>query len=559
MKTKTLSDIMTSVARSTEITESKRRATLSALRVVARCVGREPGDIVGTPAALQKDLAAANYIAAGLTKRRWTNIRCFTLRALRISGAHIADSRIKHAVYLEEWKALRRAIAVPTILIGLSRFMNYCSMNNIKPNEVNEAAFIAFRDQLENHSIIRNPIPVFRRTCRLWDRAGEMVPGWPSHRTKLAKHHRGYSLEWSAFPTFFQEDVEAFLNHGGNQDVFSDDYAPSVRPATTVGRRSLIRQYASALVASGIPAQEIGRLADLVTVERVQIILRFFAARRGGKANASVYSTACLLRTIARTWVKNYSDHPKISMICKNMSRNLRLKRKGMAPRNTKRLRPFNDEPNIDKLLSLPAKLMRLASQLDTGSPHAARLAMVAAAIEILLFAPIRRKNLVEMQIGENLIMPPEGEQSHATVAFAAEEVKNENPIDILLPAASTSLVRRYIKEFRPSLSCGPSPLLFPNKGGEMRNKGGFSVAVTDTILEHTGLEMHVHLFRHFSMKILEKHRPGSAEIGRRLLGHYSIQTTLAAYSENRTADAHRLYEELIESRRAAFDPKVDS
>jgi integrase len=545
---KTLADIMGSVSRAPDLREHRRRGILSALRTVARCLNKVPSDIPGYPGALQKELAEANYLQAGLSKRRWTNVRSLTLTALRVSGANIMPSRWQHSTFSPAWFALRQTCPSHYHLVGLSRFMNFCSSRGVEPAHVDVGTFEQFRENIEN-SLVRNSDLIYRATCRLWDSAHRVSDAWPAFRINLAPLPRQYSLDWSAFPKSLQKDVEAFLSHGGNRDVLSDDYAPSVKPATTIGRRKALRQMATALANSGKPVNEITKLGILVKPDNAKEILRFFLNRTSGQATEAIYSHACLLRTVARTWVKNVPDYAKLDKLCRNIS-SASEKSKGMKPRNRARLRQFDSESNIAALLGLSEKLFRLARQQDIGSTAALNYAMYAVAIEILIVAPMRIKNLVNLDLEKNVILPRDDRHGRVVLTVEGEDVKNGMPLEFELPESSSAMIIAYLREFRPRISSNPSKWLFPNVRGERRNTVGFGAQISTIIARHTGIEMNPHLFRHFAVKLIEQSRPGSAELARRLLAHTSIATTINSYSENKTAIAHKHYEELIQAKR---------
>jgi integrase len=551
---KTLEDIMGSVSSSPNLREHQRRTIMSALRTVARCLGKPPSDIPGQVGALQKELATANFLQAGISRQRWSNARSLTLKALGVSGAKIMPSRWKHSTFTPAWYELRRACASRYHEVGLSRFMNYCSSNGIEPEAVDGATFAAFRRDLEEQSIIPNPAKVFGATCRLWDSADRHIKGWPAFKIKLAPLPRGYSLDWSTFPKAFQDDVEAFLSHGANRDILSEDFAPSVARATTICRRKNLQQMATALAASGVPVVDIQTLADLVQPDHAREILQFFLNRAGGKATDAIYTRACLLRTVARMWVKHVPDHPKLDKMCRNISRAC-PKRAGMTERNRTRLRQFDDEKNNAALLGFPAELMRMVRQQDVGTKACLSYATYALAIEILTVAPIRIKNLVDLKIGSNVILPKADRDGRVFLTIGSEEVKNSMDIEFEMPKAASAMILQYINEFRPRISDTPSQWLFPNYQGERRNTVSFGAQISVLFYRHTGLEMNPHLFRGYALKQIELDRPGSAELGRRLLGHHSIATTIRSYSENKTSVAHKHYEDLIESKRRELVP----
>jgi site-specific recombinase XerD len=85
------------------------------------------------------------------------------------------------------------------------------------------------------------------------------------------------------------------------------------------------------------------------------------------------------------------------------------------------------------------------------------------------------------------------------------------------LPVSTSKMIMSYLEDFRPKISATASDWLFPNSRGERRNVVGFSHQISVLIDRHADLEMHVHLFRHFALKLLEEDDPNSVELGRRL------------------------------------------
>jgi hypothetical protein len=86
------------------------------------------------------------------------------------------------------------------------------------------------------------------------------------------------------------------------------------------------------------------------------------------------------------------------------------------------RLRPFNEKENVSALLALPQELMRQARRHRNAQRGAVR-AQLALAIEILLMAPIRMRNLVNLDIERDLVRSVRGGALH--IVIAAEEVKS--------------------------------------------------------------------------------------------------------------------------------------
>jgi integrase len=546
---KTLEDIMGSVERSPNLREHQRRSMLSALRAVARCLGKPPAEITAQPAALQKELATANYLQAGITKKRWTNVRSLTLGALRIAGAKIMPSRWERSKFSHAWSELRRGCPSQRYLIGLSRFMNHCSNIGIEPGDVDAAVFANFRQEMEKQSLVRNPAIVYGRICRLWDQASATIDGWPAFKAGAPAAVRGYSLEWSTFLQSFRDDVEAFLTQKAERNIFSDKYVRPVKPATTLGRRKMLRQMATALTVSGVPAAEITSLSTLVQPKHAEAILLFFIDRAGEQLKESIYTHACLLRTIARHWVKNV-EHSELDAAARNIARELK-KNQGMKHRNRVRLRQFNNPRNEEALLDLPARLMRLARQEDIGGKASMQLATYAVAIEILTIQPMRIKNLVGLDLERNVIISKDKRYNRVFLSVDGEDVKNGVAIDRELSPSTSAMIRTYLEEFRPRISATPSKWLFPNPSGQQRNIVGFGAQMSTMIKRHTGLDVHPHLFRALAVRFIEQDDQGAMEVARRLLGHRHIETTIRSYSEGDNTAAQKHYGNLIDSKRA--------
>jgi hypothetical protein len=85
---------------------------------------------------------------------------------------------------------------------------------------------------------------------------------------------------------------------------------------------------------------------------------------------------------------------------------------------------------------------MRQARRHRNAQRGAVR-AQLAVAIEILLMAPIRMRNLVNLDIERNLVRSVRGGALH--IVIGAEEVKNREFLEHPLPSESAALIDTYI------------------------------------------------------------------------------------------------------------------
>ena len=305
-----------------------------------------------------------------------------------------------------------------------------------------------------------------------------------------------------------------------------------------------MRAFASAVVRMGQDPATLTSLSDLVEIETFKTGLRFLLGREDGTSTTAIADVATVLKAVARHHVRVAPDHLERMG---GIVRRLATARPGLTETNRNRLRPFDDRQNIGALLLLPAELMRRARR-HPNAQRGAVLAQMAVAIEVLLMAPIRMSNLVNIDVKRHLVRS--GRNGALHIVIGADEVKNREPLEYPLPSESIDLLERYLREFRPLLTAGENTALFPGVKGGAKNQAFFSTQIARTIRAHTGLRVHPHLFRHIAAKLFLDANPGAYEVVRRVLGHRSIDTTVGFYTGLETPAAVRHFDKTILSLR---------
>lgn len=170
--------------------------------------------------------------------------------------------------------------------------------------------------------------------------------------------------------------------------------------------------------------------------------------------------------------------------------------------------------------------------------------AQIAVAISILTFAPLRLKNLANLDCLRNLVSSGAANALHIVVP--SEDVKNREPIEHPLPAMSVKLITRYLQDFRPCLATKGNTALFPGKFGAAKRQHVLRAQISRAVYAHTGLKINPHLFRHIAAKLYLDRNPGGYEVVRRVLGHRNMSTTIRFYAGTETAAAARHFDETI-------------
>jgi hypothetical protein len=170
-----------------------------------------------------------------------------------------------------------------------------------------------------------------------------------------------------------------------------------------------------------------------------------------------------------------------------------------MGEKNRIRLRALFEPRTTAMLLHLPHHLLGRAEDIwqasrdrareEAGAPDlqipppvpAARLVMFAAALEILLFCPLRRSNLIQLDSNKDLLRPsPKALISQLVVS--ASKTKTSETIDWPVPEESARLIGRWLRIYRPVVAQPGNTCLFPGQGMAARNEAEFGNALGDLV-----------------------------------------------------------------------------
>jgi integrase len=531
-----LSDLLATLEAG-DLPERKRQELASAIRTVARALGRPPENVPADGRLLAGRLKDAAPAAIGISRGRWNNVRSLLRTALALLQP-ISPGRNRNDL-LPEWLALANKLDSRSDKIALSRVLRFCSARSIGPSAVTKETFDDYHRHLDD-SLLKRPDQTFAMTVRAWRRAEITIAEWPQIGVAVPDRRRHWVSGWDRFPESLYQDCQAWFDRLAGRDLLEDAPFRPVRPVTLAHREWQIRAFATALVRMGRDPKSLTCLGDLVEIEAFKFGLRFYLDREGSKPTTAIADLASSLKAVARHHVRVEPGHlDQMGSIILRLAQGPR----GLTETNRTRLRPFDDRGNVAALLKLPEELMSQARRHRNLRRGAVR-AQMAVAIEILLMAPIRISNLVELDIERNLVRLGQGRALH--IVIAAEEVKNREPLEYPLPPESVALLERYIREFRPHLASQGNTALFPGIAGGSKNQAFFGEQISRTVRAHTGLRVHPHLFRHIAAKLFLDANPGGYEVVRRVLAHRSIDTTTGFYTGLETPAAVRHFDKTI-------------
>ena len=531
----TLSDVIAWYQQAPNDIPTRGRDRISAVRRMSEITGVDPRS---TPASMRFMRPLINAVLPAkhnLTPKTWSNLRS------NFRAAVVQPRQRKQAD--PQWSKLHVVLPTKRMKLGLSRFIGFCNDRGIAPNAVCDAVSDRFRAHLEADTDVPDPHDCHRTACRVWNKAAESVPGWPSQRLSVPASRRiRQSTPITRFPLPLQQEFAAYIESLELSDLFAEDAPKRAFAASTVRQRAVELHLAlSALVGSGRDVAEITSLAMLVEPEAFKAILRHYLKEDGITPRPFARNIAQTLIALARRWVK---ADPAVLDELRKWQRRLGSWPTGFTDKNRTLLRTLDDPAIKAKLYFLPERMARWA---ERTTPIRGAIAFEhAVAIAILQCAPLRISNLAKLRLDRHLVRPG-GPRSLWQIDIPAHEVKNNQALIYELPRRTTNLVDRYIRHFRRSIAAPGNPYLFP-VGSRHKNPHALSQQIRRVLADWVGIEMTPHKFRHYAGQVLKRHSPGADAVIADLLAHKDVRTTRRYYSEPDTLSAGRYFDEILEA-----------
>ena len=541
----TLADMIVAAETDDELEAQRRRNVASAIRSFCKAVGKMPLQIPAHTSFVRPHLKRLHPAQTGLKKSRIANIKSDLLFALKRYGSRGGAAYM--ASFTPAWQRLWDTEMGPTAVYdkrSVSRLMRLCSARGIDPDDVDDDVAGMLLEALIDESLVPDPRARWKKILYAWNKLVERVPEWPRRKLTIPDDSRIFTIPLEKFPQPLQDEIAAAMNRWAGTDIL-DDTGPDkpLAPATLKKRLVQLRELASALVLSGRSMEDIMSLAKIVEVSAAKTILQFYLERAGGKTTSRIHGLAVMIKTLAKHDVGVDDDHLEA---LKDLCNRVDPKPVGMTDKNRDRLRPFDDPKNALMLLRLPHRTVEQILREDRGLERDALAVQLALAIEILIMAPVRLKNLAGLNIDRH-IQRTRTADGAVHIVIPGDEVKNGEPLDHPLPEETVKILDLYLDHFRLRSCSATNPWLFPGQSEDVpKASHTLSVQLKQFVFDGTGLEVNVHLFRHLTAKLFLDQHPGQYEIVRRHLGHRSINTTIKAYSGMETAAASRHFDDTI-------------
>jgi integrase len=547
----TLEDVLLSVEGHEDLSITRRRDLRSAVKRIASLLGEDPKGIPLDLPALRVKLAAVNPVAAGLTLKTFSDVKSDFLAAVKISELAPVRRSVRAAWNADWMRVITQFSERPRV--GIWRLARYASARGIAPEQIDSTVIQDFIAEFRDTSLRGNPNNVHRMVSQVWNKVARQselnlqTVIVPSFRQPLRR------IEWMLLPISFRNDVDEYFTWCAGTDSFAADARPRVlAPRTITLRRNLIHAAVTALVNSGIEAASIKSMADLVSLENFKRILRGRHEATGGSESGFNGDLAKALLQIAREWVK--VDAPILPEL-RRLTSKIPAPIPGLTDKNKKFLRQFDDPAVLRRLFDLPTRLWAEVKRDKKANRLTLAKAQAALAIAILAYAPIRLQNLTALTFDVHLFMH-DGAGAISTLELPASEVKNRREMAFDIPTDVAKMIIEYRDRIAPKVIGRRPTRLFVNIDGTPKGQEAVAGLITTYLRKLAGIVLTPHQFRHLCAKVLLDAEPGSFETVRQLLGHASLNTTVAAYTGIDSRRAARHHQRLVKEALAVEKPR---
>jgi hypothetical protein len=514
----------------------RRMDMVSAINMIEKWCNQPLSMTPANAAYLRQFFKSFHHIHVGISKRRVGNVKSLVLAAMREAGLSTKLAPY-HCALTDEWQALYDQMHDKYHRSALSRLMRYCSAGGISPAAMSDCVAADYLEALEAESLIKDPRTNHQTVCRVWNQCVDTIDTWPDIRLTVPRfEERIYAISDDLINPALLAKIDEYGTFLQGDNLF-DGLSKPFRPSSIKSMHGNVRRYISALHHSGFDVASISTLKDMVEFETFKIAMKWLWVRNGNKTSRSIGEIAWVIRCIA---VKHLKCDDEISEQYNEALSSLRVQSTGLSTKNRSAMQQFDDRGVAMRFLSHPDELWRLAGK-ESGK-KAQLLIQIAIATEILMFAPMRIKNLSGLRIDRHFAWI----DGRLHINLPRDEVKNDTPLHYVLPQGTSDRVRSYIDEWRSMFLPEANPYLFPGRNNKPKDVSCLRRQITVYLFNHTGITLTPHQFRHVAAKLLLDARPGHYEVVRKVLGHKNLSTTYEHYAGAETQAAVELYDDVI-------------
>ena len=364
-----------------------------------------------------------------------------------------------------------------------------------------------YHDFLTRCTLVPNPSRTVLLLKQAWNTCCRSYASWPQRRLTVAKRSSTrQSPEFEADLARYGEFLAGAVPHPDTGELV---IRPLAEASVTQHVRAL-RRSAATFQARGLALTSI---TDLIDASNASSFHNNLMAADQRLSPTYHHRQNLELRLAARRWTSS-SD---VSNQSHKFSAAHAVSRS--SPRKFEQIYRLLEARVLDALLSLPEKLMMLASQYPLNHRKRRAVAQVALAIEIILMLPLLPAQVAGLQPGASLLEDPTHPKSLVVLAYPPKDLHRE--LRYRLPSRSVRLFQQY-KLILPLRET--DRFLFPSRNGGRRQTSSFSQVITSYILRHVGVQITPQALRYLGATLYLIQHPQAHETVRQAMGHKSLR-----------------------------------
>jgi hypothetical protein len=337
------------------------------------------------------------------------------------------------------------------------------------------------------------------------------------------------------------------------------------RPATMQDQLRVLQCMAGFLAYEQHRDPETLTIRDLIAPTTVQAYIAWWIERRG-QVTETMKFHLIVLRTVAQYWLKDEQATAGISRLMRTLPAPTSVRDKQsrmLSPAQLDQIGQAQYPYNARRLLEDKGLERYLHKHLDNPvappSKYDKRFTWRRIAVWVeyslilrfLVRIPLRIRNIVEMQLGRNLVQLPNGRwqlQFRGTELKVARRDGRENELVRLWPEDLQPLLEEWLTVWRPKLvSPAGHKFVFCSSYGRPYREGALSQAIKRTTYVWSGIAVNPHLIRDiWATEYLKS--GGKTHVAARLLGN-TVQTVHHHYAHLLDQDADREADAWIQTR----------
>ena len=523
-------DVLQAIASDDGLSDDRKRHWPTSLRKMAQYLDRPLPMIPARISGISQQVLALHPAKLGANDKTFANHRANARAALNWFKDRKGGLG-REAAMSAPYRDLLVLIASRHHRDLISPCFRFLSMEGVQPASICDehlSDYVAYCRATKFRPLRNSTI---RSLTRHFNHYAETIKEWPDVTLSVpAAMSANDGLPWEQVPIGLRSDIEVMLKRRSRpRKSASGRRLRGCKQSTLNLIERKLKAAVRMAVRTGIQLEELSSLAALLHPDCSEAIIDAYWRADGEQPGTYTIELATLFLDLARS--ETELDGEALARLEDMRALLEEHRRSGLTDKNMTLIRQVLATDTWSKVVGLPRRMLAEADAFRRTQPiKSAVSAQLAIAISLLTMAPVRVRNLATIQIGHNLIRP-DGPAGPFHLVFAANEVKNEEPLEFPLNAQVSAMIEIFVHDYRPELMRGHNhDYLFPGEAGAHKDIKTLGGQITTRIGREIGLAITPHQFRHAAAALILRTDPGNYELVRRVLGHKSLATTTSFY-----------------------------